>query len=203
MVSEEEFNAIDESIEEITEEIVEADLFTRLWEYVETYKTEVLGVAGDVILFVILYIFKSLVSKADKSTREVVAAVREKVDATFNKQEGVVGVVNEMIDSYNELSRKYVDMKQSYDDYGKLEDDRNKLVGTLVAYTSAILEMMVAVYPNSKNLPQGVKDRVNLTYANCLKMVGDDEKLLEIVKSVREAVNVPNEEVAETTETEE
>jgi hypothetical protein len=34
-------------------------------------------------------------------------------------------------------------------------------------------------------------------------MVGDDEKLLEIVKSVREAVNVPNEEVAETTETEE
>lgn len=35
------------------------------------------------------------------------------------------------------------------------------------------------MYPNSKNLPQGVKDLVNLKYADALKIVGDDNKLIE------------------------
>ena len=98
-----------------------------------------------------------------------------------------------MVDSYN-------DMKTSYDEYGKLENNRNKLVGVLVAQTSAILEMLVTVYPNSKNLPQGVKDRINLTYANCLKMIGDDEQLLAVVKAVRKSISATD--WNETTETE-
>jgi hypothetical protein len=92
-----------------------------------------------------------------------------------------VGVVNEMVDGYNAL-------KQSYDKYGETEDDRNRVVGALVAQNTAILEILTTVYANSKNLPQGVKDLVNLKYANCLKSLDDDEQLKAIITAVRENI---------------
>jgi hypothetical protein len=38
-------------------------------------------------------------------------------------------------------------------------------------------------------MPQGVKDMVNLKYANCLKSISDDEKVLAVVDSVREQLD--------------
>ena len=54
----------------------------------------------------------------------------------------------------------------------------------MVAQTKAILEILTTVYANSKNIPQGVKDLVNLKYANVLKTVEDEDKLKEVVIDV-------------------
>ena len=56
------------------------------------------------------------------------------------------------------------------------------------AQTKAILEIMTTVYANSKNIPQGVKDLVNLKYADVLKLVGDEDKLKEIVEPARRSL---------------
>ena len=76
-------------------------------------------------------------------------------------------------------------MKESYDQHGALEGERNRVVGAVLATNSAILEILTTVYVNSKNLPQGVKDLVNLKYANCLKTLEDDKQLMAIVEAVR------------------
>ena len=55
------------------------------------------------------------------------------------------------------------------------------------AYSKAILEVLTTVYANSKNIPQGVKDLVNLKYADVLKLVGDEDKLKEIAASAATA----------------
>jgi hypothetical protein len=62
------------------------------------------------------------------------------------------------------------------------------VVGAVLATNTAILEILTMVYTNSKNLPQGVKDLVNLKYANCLKTLDDDEKVKAIVTAVRENI---------------
>jgi len=58
----------------------------------------------------------------------------------------------------------------------------------MVVQTRAVLDILATVYANSKNLPQGVKDLVNLKYADVLKTTSDDEKLLsvEMVETERE-----------------
>ena len=167
----------EELSEEATEEDAEAVedaslrmLFERLYEYVEEHKTELLGLIGDGLILIVAVLLKNRVSFIKKETTE-----------THDSQNSVVDVVNHMVDGYNAL-------KQSYDTYGNTEDDRNRVVGAVLAQNAAILEILTMVYTNSKNLPQGVKDLVNLKYANCLKTLEDDEKVKAIVTAVRENI---------------
>ena len=62
-------------------------------------------------------------------------------------------------------------------------------------YKRQVLDILATVYANSKNLPQGVKDLVNLKYADVLKTTSDDEKLLSV-----EMVEMEQEPEAEKTE---
>jgi hypothetical protein len=106
--------------------------------------------------------------------------------------------MNDLIDEFNKLSEEYKALKAAYDAYGATEDDRNRVVGALVAQTTAVLEILTTVYVNSKNLPQGVKDIVSLKYANCLKSLDNDTQLKAIVEAVRDNIggghNTPAEE---------
>lgn len=167
------------SEEETTE--TSQTIFTRLWEYVTTYKTEILGFLGDAAIFIVALLAKNGVSLIKRTSKD-----------TNESQVSVVGVVNEMVDGYNAL-------RQSYEMYGATEDDRNRVVGALVAQNTAILEILTTVYVNSKNLPQGVKDLVNLKYAKCLKALDNDEQLKAIVMAVRENIgtNKSIEEISE------
>ncbi|MBR2388109.1 MAG: hypothetical protein IKB02_09985 [Clostridia bacterium] len=203
--------AVDEVVDTVVDETVSESLpegttnilgayFSRIWEYIVTHKQELLTTCGDVILVILTLFIRSRTGKKTAEIEKTVNSIEEYAKATNGSQGSVVGAVNGMIDGYNAL-------KDSYEKYGETEDDRNRLVGALLAQNTAILEILVSVYPHSKNLPQGVKDVVMLRYANCLKALDDDEKLKSIVASVREGINAsltveePTEE--ETTETEE
>jgi hypothetical protein len=145
-------------------------LLQRIEEYVETYNGEILGVLGDGIILIVALLIKSRA-----------AFIKKEATKTNESQNSVVDVVNNMVDGYNAL-------KESYDTYGETENDRNRVVGAVLATNTAILEILTMVYTNSKNLPQGVKDLVNLKYANCLKTLDDDEKVKAIVTAVRENI---------------
>lgn len=185
IVTEEITEAVDEVVaESTTEELTEEEyhtLFTRLWEYCMTYKTEIVGVVGDIAIFVLALFIKLRNDKRTANIAQGIISIKGDTTDTTKAQTSVVGVVNEMVDGYNAL-------KQSYDKYGETEDDRNRVVGTLVAQNAAMLEILTTITVNNKNLPQGIKDIVMLKYANCLKALDDDEKLKAVVTSVRESI---------------
>ena len=165
---------------EVIDAAIDPTLFTRIWEFVGQYPEETVTVVGTLALAVMNFFIKKGNVKNSKDTKKLLDVANE----TLGGQNAVVGVVNDMIEGYNGLAQKYEAMKEKYDLYGATEDERNRLVGAVLATNTAILEILATVYPNSK-LPQGVKDIVNLKYANCLKMLDDDTQLRAIVEAVR------------------
>ena len=157
-------------------------LVNRVWEYVTENKTEMLGLAGDGLILVLCLVLRHIFKKNTKNIAADLSIVKGDAAGTASAQTSVVGAVNNMIDGYN-------DMRTSYEKYQTVEDDRNKLVGAVMVQNTAILEILLSVYVNSKNLPQGVKDLVTLKYANCQKALGDDELLRAVVESVREKIS--------------
>jgi len=91
-------------------------------------------------------------------------------------QTEVVDAVNCLIEGYNTLEKEL-------EDYNKTEEERYKMVGAMIVQTQAILDILATVYANSKNLPTGVKDLINLKYAKALKLVENSEELKEIAQS--------------------
>ena len=119
-----------------------------------------------------------------------------KIHNNSKKQDNVVGAANELIDgfekmeeAYNKLAAEYAKMREAYDKYGETETDRNRVIGAVMEQNAAILEILQFAYSNSSKLPQGIKDVINLKYANALKALANDEAVLAIVKAVREGIN--------------
>lgn len=180
-------------------------LFTRVREFLCKYPEETVSIIGSFVILIFSLIQKHASSKAAKDTKESLKIIKGEVKETLGGQNSVVNVTNKMIDGYNSLSRNYDSMKEAYDQYGAAEGERNRVVGAVLATNSAILEILTTVYANSKNLPQGVKDIVNLKYANCLKTLEDDKQLIAIVEAVRnnigtDASSVDNDTKVENTE---
>lgn len=167
-------------------------LLARIWEYVVTYKAEIIAVAGDAIIFIGVLILRSIFKKKTTDISSDLKLVKGDASGTRSQQVLVTDAINGLIGGYNE-------MRASYDKYETVEDDRNRLVAALAIQNTAILEILRTVYVNSKNLPQGVKDVVTLEYANVLKSLDNDETLRSVVEAVRDKVNAS----AETSQTSE
>lgn len=146
---------------------------TRIVEYARENKEALLGLVGDLAIFVLAVIIK-ITSKA----------IKQGTDNVNESQASSNDRMNVMIDGYNK-------MRESYEQYGATEEDRNRVVGVLVAQNTAILDMLATAYGNSKNLSQGVKDMIMLKYAGCMKTISEDEQILGIVEAVREKINLP------------
>ena len=154
----------------------------RVLEFTDTYRNEIIGIVGFVGLMAATFVNSYRQKNNGAAVLNGVTAIHGSTSDVAASQNGVVGAVNEMIGAYNV-------MRSSYDTYAGAEDDRNKLVGAMVVQNAAILEILTTVYANSKNLPQGVKDLVNLKYAKCLAALQSDEKLKAFVASVKDVVN--------------
>jgi hypothetical protein len=154
----------------------------RVMEFVDTYRQEIIDICG---FFGLAIASLFALFKQKKNGTTVIACAKSMLTNTSTvseSQTNVVGAVNNMIGAYNEMSK-------TYETYASSEDERNRLVGAMVVQNAAILEILSAVYANSKNLPQGVKDIVNLKYAKCLATLENDEKLTAFVKDVRSVVS--------------
>ena len=187
------------------EEIDYNTIFTRVWEFVEENKTEVVSAVGSGLVLAVNAIIKSANSKENKKLGELVNTLQEDAQIKNKVQTSIVDAVNQMISGYNvmkdsndNLKIGYADMRKAYEINATREDDRNRLIGAVMVQNTAILEMFATIYVHNKNIPQGVKDLVILTYANTLKALDDDALLRSIVESVREKINfVEDADVAE------
>lgn len=122
---------------------------------------------GDIVLFILFLVnfFKN---------KKNLLGLAQNVKFTSNAQSDVVDVVNNLIVGYNTIEAEFKE-------YKKTESQNYEIVGSMIIQTKAILEILTTVYANSKNLPQGVKDLVNLKYADALKKLGEVPALKEVV----------------------
>ena len=168
---------------EIVQEVPEGDevpegeptFFGRIWEWVQANVAEILTVVGDIVLVGFLIAQKVKQKKKLAAIGADVLTVKDGVTNTETSQRNVVSVTNELIEGYNRFEK-------ALNNFDATEQERYKTMIAAFAQTKAILEIMTTVYANSKNIPQGVKDLVNLKYADVLKLVGDEDKLKEIVE---------------------
>ena len=161
----------------------EPTFFGRIWEWAMAHATEILTVVGDIVLVAYL-IIKNFKSK--KKLVEIgknIITVKDDVTNTVSSQKSVVSVTNELIEGYNKFEK-------ALNNFDATENERYKTMLAAFAQTQAILEILTTVYANSKNIPQGVKDLVNLKYADVLKLVGDEDKLKEIAEPAEETAEV-------------
>lgn len=152
-----------------TETVDETDNPTflgRVGEWLNENKVEILTILTDIVMFVML-IYNTVKSKKS------LLRIGKDTSFTNNSQSEVIGGLNNLINNYNAIEKKITS-------YENTESERYKFIAAMVAQTRAVLDILATVYANSKNLPQGVKDLVNLKYADVLKTVSDDEKLLSV-----------------------
>ena len=160
----------------------EHDIFTRLYEFAMSYRQELVAVAGSAVVVAIETIYERRNKKRSDDTKADVAVIKKDSSSAALGQTSMIDAVNLMIGGYNS-------MRDSYEKYEGVEDDRNRLIGAVMVQNTALLEILMAVYVNNKNLPQGVKDLVTLRYTNAQKALGDDQELMAIVAAVRDQVN--------------
>lgn len=165
----------------ITEDITEDpaveetnNIFTRLWEYIEQNKEITLETAFSVAIFLVLWLIK----KAQTKMKTDIAISYNNSASVATSQNGMVGVINNMIEGYASFKAEFDKLKND-------EEARDKQLASVMLTNTAILEILSRVYPNSKNLPQGVKDVVNLTYANVQKAISDDETLASVIGAAK------------------
>lgn len=183
----------DTAPEATPEEAETHTVFTLLWKFVNQYKGEVFTVIGDFALIVFAVYMKL---KNGKGTKEINAAldkIKEETGLSLTNQGNVVDVINNLIEAYNKQAAGYLQLKEAYEKYGATELDRNKVIGALAAEIATVLDILSTVYVNNKNLPQGVKDLVNIKYANCLKALENDGELASVVNAVRAAIGAGGE----------
>lgn len=163
--------------------------FTRMWEFVENNKTEVISAAGSGLVLVVSAIIKAANSKTAKQTSEQLVSLMKDTGSVVDVINQMIVGYNSMKDSNEHLEHGYANMKAAYEENALKEDDRNRLIGAVMVQNTAILEMFASIYVHNKNLPQGVRDLVVLKYANTLKALENDAVLCSIVEAVRDKIN--------------
>ena len=174
---------VQEEQQEPAEPADEPTFFDRIWEWVTANAAEILTVLGDIILVACLIAQRVKQKKKLVELGTNIITVKDDVANTVSSQKSVVSVTNELIDGYNKFEK-------ALNNFDATENERYKTMLAAFAQTKAILEILTTVYANSKNIPQGVKDLVNLKYADVLKLVGDEDKLKEIAEPVEETAEV-------------
>ena len=95
----------------------------------------------------------------------------------------------EMAKAHNLSAEEFNKLSASYEALLKKEEERDRMLATLVSTTSTLLDIQTTVYANSKNLPSGIKDVINVKYSKCLKSSENNTTLKTIFDSVKQALD--------------
>ncbi len=156
-----------------TEDVVtgeeNATFFGRIWEYIENNFDEIatgfMGVAVMSYGAIQTIIEKKRYNKLDYNVVKL-----------SSKQNEEIAVTNNLIESYNALTIELKEMRER-------EKDLLERFKATTIQTATILDVLSTVYANSKNVPQGVKDLINLKYAKALKNI-EEEATVDVAEDL-------------------
>lgn len=170
---------VDEAI--VTEETESNEtIFTRLYEAYLGNKSEVFTVGGSALLFVLGMFFKKSSTASAKQIVDGIARVLAKTDLSDEKQNAIVGGLNEMVDGYNDIKLQSTILKQRVDEFAadmskvrdtnvSLEEKIDHFFTVMVSLmdkeilqNATVMEVLSSVCANNDDLPKGIKDFVSL-----------------------------------------
>lgn len=150
----------------------------RLMQWVEEHKGELLTVLGNAILCIVYYFVYKIQKSHNVKIVETATSILDKVRSTSSSNSKMVDTMNGMIEGYNAMEKLYEDNKAN-------EEERSKLVNAVMIQNTAILEILREAYSQNKNLPQGVKDLINLAYASAKTTIESDDSLASVVAETK------------------
>ena len=163
-------------------------IFTRLWEFFDQHKDFIVDIIGFVSLIAMLFYEGRVRKKSGIGLTGSLSKLFAGTAAVSESQNSVVSAANDMLAGYEKVCESNKELRLEVESVRKAGEGRDKLVGALAVQMSAVLEILMSVYANSKNLPQGVKDIVSLRYAKCLSATESDEGLRDCIESIRKTI---------------
>lgn len=151
---------------------IEPTFLERVREWFDANMGEVLGGISTVISTIFLIVVMPYLKNKMTSFNSVTLA-----NSASNNE--VVGVVNQLISKYNDLQSKLEHTEDR-------ELSRDGLTKELFIFQKSTLQILTTVYANSKNVPQAVKDLVNMHYVKALKSEAENALIND---SIAEAKN--------------
>lgn len=215
-VVEEEPEAEPEVIPEVVpEEEPDVDFFTRLYEAFVSNKSEVFTLLGSGVLFVLSMILKKDLGASSAKMVDGIAKVLSKTDISDEKQNAIVGGLNQMVDGYNDIKEESAEMKATLEGVcGALKEDMHyfaeeikgvvqsnaeletkieslfnvviALMDKGITQNAEVMEVLSAVYENNSALPQGIKDYVALMRTENAKVVVEAGEIIHKDGAVNE-----------------
>ena len=174
---------------ENTEDTKTANIFTRLYEAFINNKGEIFTLGGSGILFVLSMLLKKDLGTSSKSLANTISSVLAKTDLSAERQEAIVGGLNEMIDGYENIKQQsdYVREKMGeFDESVKSVVNSNKefetkvtamfelvmnLIDKEIIQNAEVMEVLSTVYTNNGAIPKGIKDFIALKRSENAKIV--------------------------------
>jgi hypothetical protein len=130
-------------------------ILTRLSESINKNKTTILAGIGTAFSFI-------LTSVAVPFLRKKLSKYETTMLNTSASNSEVINVVNQLIGKYDEVQTVLGLLQNS-------EQARDTIINELAAYAKGTIGILTTVYQNSKNVPQVVKDIINVKYVSALK----------------------------------
>lgn len=130
-------------------------ILTRLSESINKNKTTILAGLGTAFSFI-------LTSVAAPFLRKKLSKYETTMLNTSASNSEVINVVNQLIGKYDEVQTVLGLLQNS-------EQARDTIINELTAYAKGTMGILTTVYQNSKNVPQVVKDIINVKYVSALK----------------------------------
>jgi hypothetical protein len=130
-------------------------ILTRLSESINKNKTTILAGIGTAFSFI-------LTSVAVPFLRKKLSKYETTMLNTSASNSEVINVVNQLIGKYDEVQTVLELLQNS-------EQARDTTINELTAYAKGTMGILATVYQNSKNVPQVVKDIINVKYVSALK----------------------------------
>lgn len=133
-------------------------LWTRIEQWFSKNLAEFLGSVnlGAVAACIVMVILEH---RGNKKAAKITA---ESLGINTNSNSEVIKAVNGLIANYNETLDKLHAMETK-------AEQQEAIITELKTSSKAILEILATVYANNKNIPQAVKDLVNIKYVQALK----------------------------------
>ena len=184
----------EEVVPEVTEE--EPNIFTRLYEAFLGNKTDIYTIGGSLVLLVLSLILRKDLGNSSKSLVNSITTVLSKTDLSAERQEAIVGGLNEMIDGYEDIKKQSDYVKEKMSKFVEVINEVSKsnagletkladtykgvvnLIEKLVLQNAEIMDVLDSVYVNNRALSQGVKDFVALKHSENGKLVQETIALI-------------------------
>lgn len=169
------------------DEAIEADIFTRVFEFVEKNIDEILTAISVAVMAAY-----TLYQKAKNGT------LISGIGRVLKSQGGVENASKIVSEAVAKLDARQEQLNRYYEEYGKNESERNKVTAALLVEVMALIETNHIAYINNSNIPQSMKNLMTSKYARCLSVINDDAELKATYDEMRGILGItegaPNEE---------